>query len=111
MQEIFNILLQRKDQYNRGESKDNPDEIRNNNGTYRLWLNEGSRAAYYQGLDLYFQQLALFDQPTTNPPAPSRSNDIPENRAPRNVTTDDYHPKREPPSSVRAEPAALSPKG
>ncbi|CAF4182982.1 unnamed protein product [Rotaria sp. Silwood2] len=48
--EIFNIFLTDDDQYDFGLSDDDPDEAKDTNGTYQLWLNQDSRDSFHETL-------------------------------------------------------------
>ena len=62
MQEIFNIPFKKGDEYKRGQSANQPDEIRSANGTYRLWLNATSRPEFHNALDTCIELLDSFNQ-------------------------------------------------
>ncbi|CAF3410225.1 unnamed protein product [Rotaria sp. Silwood1] len=53
--EIFNIPLTDSGQYEFGSSEDEPDEIKDLNGTFRLWLNSSLRDSFHETLCAVFE--------------------------------------------------------
>ncbi|CAF0859538.1 unnamed protein product [Adineta steineri] len=60
--EIFNIPLRQVDQYKRGRSANQQDEIPTRNGMYYISLNPTSRDEFHKAFDGIFQQIADNEQ-------------------------------------------------
>ncbi|CAF0937093.1 unnamed protein product [Rotaria sordida] len=65
--EIFNLLLIDDDQYKFGLSGDEPDEIKDSNGIYRLWLNEDSRNSFHETVRAVCEILLSVELTDTSP--------------------------------------------
>ncbi len=66
MKEIFNIPVKKEDQYKRGKSANQPDEIRSKTGTYHLWLNASSRTSFHEALDACIDLLRSLPRDTSS---------------------------------------------
>lgn len=65
-----------ENQYKKGRLEDDPDEISDNNGTYRLWLNEGTRNKFYAELTNCFELLKIMTPRSSNAQEPVQNKNI-----------------------------------
>ncbi|CAF4607069.1 unnamed protein product [Rotaria sp. Silwood1] len=105
--EIFNVPFKKPDQYKRGQTANEPDEIHTKAGTYKLWLNDDTHQIFHETIDTCSEVLTPGRPSGFHSNESDQDTDDGNNNDSNDISDDDIHSKSDTPDQPVAYPKEL----